>query len=127
MNDYTISFFVVLGLVLAAIFVVVSVIRFLNKPTNEQIENIKQWLLWAVVEAETALGSGTGALKLRYVYDMAVSRFPFIAIVPFDTFSNWVDAALDDFKEELGSNEKMKEYVSGHTQTNKIGFSEQVK
>ena len=29
--------------------------------------NVKEWLLWAVTQAEQYLGSGTGALKLRYV------------------------------------------------------------
>ena len=38
--------------------------------------NVKEWLLWAVTQAEQYLGSGTGALKLRYVYDLAVEAFP---------------------------------------------------
>ena len=49
--------------------------------------NVKEWLLWAVTQAEQYLGSGTGALKLRYVYDLAVEAFPPIEyLVPFSVF-----------------------------------------
>ena len=48
---------------------------FIKRPTSEQIKSIKEWLLWAVTEAEKNLGSGTGQLKLRYVYNMFIERF----------------------------------------------------
>ena len=56
-------------------------------PTNEQLKKVKEWLLWAVAEAEKELGSGTGQLKLRYVYDMFIVKFPSLAkIISFETF-----------------------------------------
>ena len=65
-------------------------------------ENVKEWLLWAVTQAENYLGSGTGALKLRYVYDLAVEKFPAIKyILPFNVFSAWVDEALKIMREEI--------------------------
>ena len=112
-NETTTWIFVGVGLVLATIFVLISVMRFLNKPTSEQIKNIKEWLLWAVSEAEKALGSGTGALKLRYVYDLAVKNFPWVSIIPFETFSEWVDEALEGMRHELEVNEKIKNYIEG--------------
>lgn len=56
----------------------VEIWRFLKLPTRVQIDKVKEWLLWAVTEAEKELGSGTGQLKLRQVYDLFVQRFPVI-------------------------------------------------
>ena len=76
----------------------------------------KNWLVWAVSEAEKVLGSGTGQLKLRLVYDMAVARFPILAkIMPFKVFSNMVDAALKIMNEMIKSNSAIAETI-----TNKI-------
>lgn len=86
---------------------------FLNRPTSEQLGKVKEWLLYAVTEAEKELGSGTGKIKLRYVYDMFLGKFPYLAqIVSFESFSLLVDEALDQFKEILNDNESVKEYVS---------------
>lgn len=85
--------------------------KWLNKPTTEQIANIKQWLLLAVTEAEKQLGGGTGQLKLRYVYDWAVERFAWVSVIPFTTFSSWVDEALAEMKKQLAENEAVKAYV----------------
>lgn len=74
--------------------------------------NVKQWLLWAVAEAERYLGSGTGSIKLRYVYDMAVEKFPWIRyVVSFNIFSAWVDEALIVLKDELEKNKAIAAYV----------------
>lgn len=45
--------------------VVVAVARFVGLPTEKQLAKVKEWLLWAVTEAEKDLGGGTGKLKLR--------------------------------------------------------------
>ncbi len=69
---------------------------FVKLPRSKQVDKVKQWLLWAVVEAERELGSGTGKLKLRCVYDLFVERFPAVArAVSFETFADWVDEALE--------------------------------
>ena len=81
-------------------------------PRSAQIAKFQEWLLWAVAEAEKALGSGTGQLKLRYVYDMFIARFPALArVVSFEAFSLLVDKALDRFNELLSTNQKVDEYV----------------
>ena len=76
------------------------------------IYKIKQWLLLAVTTAEKELGGGTGQIKLRYVYDMFMQRYPVAAkIVSFDTFSVWVDEALENMKQMLKDNKAAAEYV----------------
>lgn len=73
----------------------------------------KNWLVWAVSEAEKMLGSGTGQLKLRYVYDAAVVRFPILAkIIPFTMFSKMVDAALVVMHEMIENNVKIAETIT---------------
>ena len=86
--------------------------NFFKLPTKEQIVKIKEWLLYAVTEAEKELGGGTGQLKLRQVYDLFVQRFPAVAaVVSFDTFSLWVDEALEQMRELLAKNEHAAAYV----------------
>lgn len=85
---------------------------FINKPTDEQIKKVKQWLLFAVAQAEKELGSGTGQLKLRFVYDMFLIKFPYLSrFISFEMFSKLVDEALDRFEELIRSNEKIQNYV----------------
>ena len=75
--------------------------------------NVKEWLLWAVTQAEQFLGSGTGALKLRYVYDLAVEAFsPIKYLVPFSVFSLWVDEALELMKEQIQKNPNIRKFVN---------------
>lgn len=77
-------------------------------------EKVKEWLKWAVSMAEIDLGSGTGQLKLRQVYDMFIERFPvFSKLIPFKLFSKWVDYALEFLKTQLENNDKIKELVIG--------------
>lgn len=103
---------IIVALVIVAIALVCGIIWFVKLPKDKKIANIKEWLKFAVVEAEKELGSGTGQLKLRMVYDMAVKQFPFIVqLVPFDTFSGWVDEALDWMRGQLAENKAAKEYV----------------
>ena len=85
---------------------------FVKMPRSAQLAKFQEWLLWAVAQAEKNLGSGTGQLKLRYVYDMFIVRFPVLAnLISFEAFSLLVDKALDKFNELLVSNKKVEEYV----------------
>lgn len=73
----------------------------------------KNWLVYAVAEAEKILGSGTGQLKLRMVYDMAVARFPIMAkILPFNLFGKLVDAALDVMNDMIANNTSIAEAIT---------------
>ena len=79
-----------------------------------QRKNIKEWLLYAVIEAEKNLGSKMGQVKLRKVYDEFVFTFPIVSkVISFKCFSKMVDMALLEMKKMLSSNEKVKEYIEG--------------
>lgn len=93
-------------------FVVHFVYNWLSKPTSQQVADLQEWLKFAVAEAERALGSGTGELKLRMVYDAAVSKFPWVkTFISFDMFKNYVDMALEWLEAELDSNVAVANYV----------------
>lgn len=108
---------IILSIAALAVFIV-KVVQFVRAPSDKQIENLKEWLKLAVTEAEAALGSGTGQLKLRNVYDMAVEKFPWVGeFITFETFSTWVDEALEWMNNQLESNENVKAYVVDGTVT----------
>lgn len=90
------NWFIIFGIIAAVVVLVLIIYDWLKLPTEEQIETVKQWLIWAVNEAEEELGSGTGQRKLRLVYDMFLTRFPYLSrVVTFNAFSTMVDEALD--------------------------------
>lgn len=112
MNWLIDNWYIFLTIVTLLVVAGLAVYKFLGLPTKSQIAKIKEWLLYAVVEAEKTLGSKTGVLKLRMVYDMFVSRFPFVAkVISFERFSTWVDDALDKMKELLKKNENIKAII----------------
>lgn len=77
------------------------------------VNGFKNWLVWAVSEAEAIFGSKTGKLKLRYVYDMAVERFPIVAkVMPFTMFGNLVDSALDVMRDMIENNKDIADAIS---------------
>ena len=115
MVEFLIAYWWLLIIVVAVLAVAgYAVYVFVKMPSNSQITKVKEWLLWAVTEAERELGSGTGQLKLRYVYDMFIVKFPAIAkVISFDVFSEWVSDALITVKEMLVNNEALSTYVYG--------------
>lgn len=78
------------------------------------VMGFKNWLVWAVTEAEKTFGSGTGQLKLRHAYDLAIKRYPTIAkFVPFSVFSKLVDKALVIMREMIENNGKIAGVIVG--------------
>ncbi|MBQ2973313.1 MAG: hypothetical protein IJE19_03065 [Clostridia bacterium] len=91
------------------IFIIVALIAAV-KIFGEQ--KVKNWLVYAVSLAESELGSGTGQLKLRSVYNMFVLRFPKLSmIITFARFSELVDDALGIMREML-KNDKIANIIS---------------
>ena len=87
-------------------------ITYINLPNSKKATKVKEWLLFAVVQAEKELGSGTGQLKLRYVYNLALSKFPvFIKLIPFELFSSFVDGALQQLGNLIENSEGVKKYM----------------
>lgn len=109
-------------IILVAIFVVIIRLAYqiIKDPSSIDLSKVQEWLLWAVMQAEKQLGGGTGQLKLRYVYDMFVARFPTVSkILTFEAFSIMVDIALAKLNEMLTNNKKVQQYVYGVIQEEK--------
>lgn len=85
------------------------------------VNGFKNWLVWAVSEAEAVFGSKTGKLKIRYAYDLAVERFPMIAkVVPFTLFSKFVDGALVVMREMIENNKSIAEAIESGVDENGV-------
>lgn len=75
------------------------------------IDKIRNWLLWAVIQAEKEFGGGTGKLKLAMVYDMFIAKFPKLqTIIPYTLYSALVDEALVVMREML-KNDKIVAFI----------------
>ncbi len=114
MNFIINNWYIILALVAVLGVAAWYVYRYFNLPSEAQLAKVREWLLWAVTEAEKELGGGTGKLKLRQVYDLFVTRFPWLAkIVSFELFSDMVDDALDEMREMLQNNKAVQQLVEG--------------
>ena len=103
---------VVIGIIALVAVVGIGIYGFFKLGKEKQLKMIQEWLLLAVVEAEKRLGGGTGKIKLRYVYDIFIDKFKFMALViTFEQFSLMVDDALVIMRDMLSDNEKLKIYV----------------
>ena len=97
----------IIAIIIGAILLIGLICYVIN-----QRKSVKEWLFLAVVEAEKALGSKTGRLKLRQVFKEFITLFPiFSKFVTFEKFSKWVDGALAQMKETLKSNSAIQEYI----------------
>jgi hypothetical protein len=106
------SFLVVLACAVGVAIVYIN--KFVHIPNNEQLAKLKQWLLFAVIEAEKQYQGGTGALKLRAVYNEFCKVFPsLVPIVSFAVFSELVDEALEQMKHLLETNLDIANYIEG--------------
>ena len=104
---------VVIGIAAIIAVAVYAAYYFLNLEKSKQLEIVQEWLLLAVVQAEKELGGGTGAIKLRFVYDLFLNKFAFLAkLITFDQFSIMVDGALDKMKDMLSNNEQLYNYIT---------------
>lgn len=92
--------------------ILMCVYNIIQMPSAKRKQMLIEWLKLAVVEAEKALGSGTGQLKLRYVYEKAVTQFPWvIKMITFEQFAVYVDEALEWMNKQLESNKAVDRYV----------------
>ena len=101
--NYIISILIILLFITGIIFFVIN-----------QRKNIKEWLLYAVIKAEKELGSKTGKIKLRQVYNEFINTFPIISkFIKFEWFSSLVDLALTEMKKLLNTNIQCNLYIKG--------------
>lgn len=108
------NWFIIVGVAALAAAGGYTVFAFVKMPSDKQLNKVREWLLYAVTKAEKELGGGTGQIKLRYVYDMFVARFAWMAkILSFEAFSLMVDEALEKMKAMLESNRAVQNLVTG--------------
>ncbi|MDO4332538.1 MAG: hypothetical protein Q4C58_07590 [Eubacteriales bacterium] len=116
MNFITENWFVIVALAAAGGSIGYAIYSFVKMPSTKQLDKVREWLLYAVTKAEKELGAGTGKIKLRYVYDMFVARFEWLAkVITFEMFSMMVDEALEQMKSMLETNEAAQKFVTGKT------------
>lgn len=122
--------YVIIAATAAIITVGGLVYNFIGLPRKEQQNKVKEWLVWACIEAEKSLKTGTGQLKLRKVYDSFISipSFSWVAkLISFETFSSWVDSALVKAKMMIINNVDLAKYVYGDNYTTEVAkLKEQV-
>ena len=117
MNFIAEYWYLIVIAVVAVVVVAYLIFKFFKLPRASQISKVKEWLLFAVTEAERELGSGTGQLKLRYVYDMFITKFPYLVqFISFEFFSKLVDDVLVKFKDIFNTNKAVKQYVDSNTE-----------
>lgn len=121
MKFITENWFIIVALAAVAGATGYAVFAFVKMPSDSQLNKVREWLLYAVTKAEKELGGGTGQIKLRYVYDMFVARFAWLAkVISFEMFSMMVDEALDKMKSMLEQNKAMQELVNGTPNDNEV-------
>lgn len=113
MINFLISNWSIIVFIIAAIGVIAyGIYTFSNKPTDEQIRNLKEWLLYAVAAAEKEFGSGTGELKLRSVYNQFIEKFPYLSnAISFEKFSDIVEQVLVVFRKLMEDNNSIEYYI----------------
>ena len=95
-----------------AVCVICAAYMFATMPREKQIAALKEWLKWAVSIAEEDLGSGTGQLKLRQVYGMAIDKFPWLTrVLTFDQFDLYVQEALVWMEKQIETNPAFKALI----------------
>lgn len=100
----------------------IAIYKFFKQPSEDQIKSLKEWLLYAISVAEKKFGSGTGELKLRYVYDLFLKAFPALTdYISFENFSKLVDDSLDELEKLLENNSVINELVTGKNISGVIG------
>lgn len=119
------NWYVIVALLAVVAVAVVLAVRFFKMPTAKQLATVKEWLLYATTLAEKELGGGTGKLKLRYVYDMFVTKFPWVAkVLSFDSFSDMVDESLGSMNDLLSKNAAVQLFVNGPAEPDDDGEAE---
>lgn len=107
-------------IIVTTIFYAVNELQKDGKITEERANNIKEWLKYAVAVAEKELGGGTGQIKLRLVYNMAIESFENLdKLITFNTFSTWVDESLVWLNNQIGSNSSAAQYICGEKEEQK--------
>lgn len=97
-----------LEIVIFLILVILGLVSYLCKKGN-----LQKLLVYICLEAEKRFGSKTGQIKLRYVYDWFMTKFPFMSVlISFEEFSKMVDKALEEMEHLITTNDAIFRYVN---------------
>lgn len=108
------SYIVLLGAVILVGYTAVA--KFLALPRKDQEEKIAAFLLHAVTMAEKEFGSGTGRLKLSFVYNAFLEKFGWLALIcPYEKFAALVEEVLKEARVLWEQNANIKQIVQGDT------------
>lgn len=111
---FTTNIGAIIGIACLIAVLMIAIVKFIEAGKEQQITKIKEWLLFAVSQAEKELGSNTGQLKLRMVYSQFIDKFKFMSfLITFEQFSLMVDEALDTMKDMLANNKAVKKLIEG--------------
>ncbi len=113
MIEFLITYWVdILVIVLVAVGVAFYLYKFFTQPSDKRREQIKTWLLEAVLLAEKTWQSETGKVKFSMVYDMFIQRFGLIGLlIPKSIFEQLVDEVLEEMRHLLETNPNVAEKV----------------
>lgn len=105
------------GLLIFGVVVFLALVGYVIYLFVKQPQKIKEWLIWACAQAEIKLGSKTGQLKLREVYNMFIMKFPIVAkFITFETFQSWTEESLSTLQEWIENNEMIKNFIYKDTE-----------
>lgn len=106
---------IAIGIIIIVGVAAYAIYYFMNLSKEKQLEVVREWLLLACIQAEKALGGGTGQVKLRFVYDLFIDKFKYLSLViSFEQFSMLVDDALDTMKDMISNNKQVEQYVNSN-------------
>lgn len=101
------SFEVLWVMAILLVAVVILSVRFFTQPKGERKKELVRWLGRIVILAEAKYGSKKGQLKLAYVYDTFLKKYPALAFfITKKQFEKLVDEALEMTKETINTMQK---------------------
>lgn len=106
----------ILGVIVLLVAIGFATYKFITQPTSKQKEQIKVVLLSMVIYAEKEFSSGTGKLKLSYVYSELVTKLPYLRYVPFYVIESLINETLEEMRHLLETNPKVAQLVNKEIQ-----------
>lgn len=118
------NWYLIVGAISVVGMLIYHIRKFIKSPSKSQFEKLRRWLLAVVIEAERALGSGAGELKLSLAYGMFSKRYKWLSLIlPYSVFKLLVEEALETMRELLEKEEAIKKYVNNEIGDSKINPS----
>jgi hypothetical protein len=114
MNSIIFELFKQYGIDILVVVAFVAVLGYLVK--IGKTDTVKKIILSLVVQAEKALGSGTGELKYAFVVDALYSKLPAIIRLLYSKkeINQFIEDAVQELKKTLDSGNTLSSYENEH-------------